>query len=119
MALEEGHELMVIELGLKEVVERDGRTSARDLNAAQTTFDEEHADFIRGDGQVDLIVLFLGVAFVTHQDAFVGKGSCGVFERSEFRDSPGSLKFSLVVVLLGEGEEEPFFSGSMGTEISG
>lgn len=109
-ALEERHELVVVELGLEEVVEGHVRAGTGDLDAAHAALDEEDADLVRRDGQVDLVVLFLRVALVGDQDALVGQRPGRVFERAEFRHPAGPLQLAFVVVLFGEGDEEAFFA---------
>ncbi len=70
-SFKEGHELMIIELGLEEIIEGDGSAGSGHLNAAHTPLDEEDTDFVRGNGEVDLFVLAIGVALVAHEDAFI------------------------------------------------
>lgn len=89
--LEQRHKLMIIELGLEKVVERHVRARTGDLNTTHAALDEEHADLVGRDGQVNLVVLFLGIALVGDQDAFVGQRSGRVFERAEFRHSSRAL----------------------------
>ena len=55
-AFKQRHELMVVELRLEQVVERDLGGRSGDLDAAHAALEEEHADDIRRDGEVDLVV---------------------------------------------------------------
>lgn len=109
LALEERHELMIVELSLEEVVEGNMRRRTGDLDGAHGALEEKDADGIRGDGQVDLVVLLLGISLVHHQHAFIGQAASGVFEGAEFGHPSCPLQFALVVVLLREGNEEAFF----------
>lgn len=102
---------MIIELGLEEIVQRDMGAGTGDLNTAHTALDEEDADLVRRDGQVDLVVLFLRIALVGDQDPLVGQRTGGILERAEFRHASRSLQLAFVVVLFGKGDEEAFFAG--------
>ena len=52
-ALEEGDELVSLELGLEEVLDGDGAAGAGHLDVAAAALELEHAHLVAGDGQVD------------------------------------------------------------------
>lgn len=112
LPLKQVHELMRLKLRLQEVLDGHQRAGARHLDVAATALETEDADLVARDGDVDLAPVALGNARPRDQHALVGQGAGRVLEGAELGDAAGALELALVVVLLGEGEEETFLAVS-------
>ena len=108
--IEKLHHLRIIELGLQKIIERDLRRGARHGDGPIAALEDEDADLVAGDGEVDVLELAVGVAGPGEEDAAVGQLLGGVLEGAEFGDAARAGEFALVVPLLGEGHEEAFLA---------
>jgi hypothetical protein len=77
---------------------------------AARPFDGKNADLVARDSEVDLVPISLGDTGPRDDDALFGKGADTVLVGPELGDATGAFEFALVIVLLGEGEEELLFS---------
>ena len=66
----------------------------------------EDANLVARDGQVDLVPALFGVAGPGDEHALFRQRARAVLEAAEFRDAAGAGQLALVVVLLGEGQQE-------------
>ena len=108
--IEELYTLLIIKLRLQQIIQGHLGARAGDGNRTVTALEDKHADFVAGDGEVDVLPLPLLVPVPRHQDAAVGEFLRRVFEGAEFGDAAGALEFTLVIPLFGEGHEEAFLA---------
>lgn len=76
--------LIIQKLRIEQIIHGDLRARTRDLNTAFAALDEEDADFVAGDGEVDFVPFAFWVGFPGDENAFVAEGARGVLEGAEF-----------------------------------
>lgn len=76
---------------------------------AATTFDVEHTDFVTRDREVDIAPISFRNALPRYNNTLLSESTHAIFVRAKLRDSTRTFKFSLMVVLLGEGKKESLF----------
>src|SRR5271154_4128942 len=100
--LKELHKLRVVELRLKQIVQRNLRIRAGNHHVPATALNGEDADLITRYRQVDSVPLPLSVAPPANKDAFVSEIAGRVLERAKFEAASRILKFALVIPLFCE-----------------
>lgn len=104
---EELQKLRVVELRLQELVQRHPCARARDRDRPGAALEQEDANLVTRDGEVDVGPLALvRVTLPRRQDAAVRQLGGRVFKGAEARHAAGALELALVVPLLGEGHEK-------------
>lgn len=110
VALKHIHKLVRLELSLQDVLNRDQRTGAGDLDVSAAALEVEHSDLVTADGQIDDAPIALGHSLPGDDNTSVGESPHAVLVRSKLGHAAGALQFALVVELFREWKEETFFA---------